>query len=75
MALSEIAYTVIAGRSVVIWFGILGFTALLGAGLIGYLTTKGIRVFPAQLHRPLGILSVILATIHVVLALSGQLGL
>ena len=72
--ISEIGYTLILGKPIIFYLGILTYIFLLLTIILVLLTKKGIKNIPINYHRWAGYLTVIIATIHGLLGLSIYLG-
>ena len=72
--ISKLAYTMILGKPVVMYGGILAFFLLLLAALIGFLNTRGIRIMPFSWHPKLALAAIIVALIHGIFGLSVYFG-
>lgn len=72
--LREIATTVILGKPLMLYFGILTFLLLLSTALIGYLNFKGNSIIPFKWHPRIAVTTIIIAIIHAILVISVYLG-
>ncbi len=71
----DIAYTPIAGLPVAGWVGILSLSLfLIAAAIQGLLRYTKIRVIPVKWHPRVALTALIIAIVHMVLALSAYLG-
>jgi hypothetical protein len=68
--ISQIAYSQIGGLPVVAYFGSATFLLLLSTATIGFLNFRGNTKIPFKWHPRLAGATIILAIIHVFLALS-----
>jgi uncharacterized membrane protein len=73
--LQQIAYTVLFGRPLVFYLGILTYTLVLATALVAFLRTrvKRMRKMPVALHRSLGSAALVLGTLHGLFSLSAYL--
>ena len=70
MLVKQIAITLILGRTVVFWSGLLTLTSFLFTASIGFSVLHGIKFLPFKWHPRLAITSFVLAAIHAILAFS-----
>lgn len=68
--LKEIAYYNILNLPLIFWNGILTITSVFFTALIAYLNKKGIHKIPFRVHPKMAVISLILALMHGLLALS-----
>lgn len=68
--LTTLAFTVIAGKPILIWSGIITYIFFIFTAMIPILVRRGIRIIPFTWHHRIAMTSLILATIHGMLALS-----
>ncbi|MFA6454512.1 MAG: hypothetical protein WCV70_01490 [Patescibacteria group bacterium] len=66
----NIAYTLILGKPLIMYGGILTFSLLLFTATVGALNFKGIAVIPFKWHPRLAIATIIAALIHALFGLS-----
>lgn len=66
----NIAYTLILGKPLIMYGGILTFLLLLFTATVGALNFKGISVIPFKWHPRLALTTIIIATIHAIFGLS-----
>lgn len=66
----DLAFTLILGKPVVMYMGILTFLSLLTTATVGWQAFKGYNYIPFKWHPRLAALTIILATIHAILGLS-----
>ncbi|MDO8668293.1 MAG: hypothetical protein Q7K35_04335 [bacterium] len=66
----NLAYTLILGKPLIMYGGILTFLLLLSTATVGALNFKGISVIPFKWHPRLAITTIIAAAIHAILGLS-----
>lgn len=72
--ISNIAFALFYGFPLIFYGGIITFIFLLITASIGYTTVKGIRWIPFKYHRPMAVITIILALIHGLFGLSIYLG-
>ena len=65
-----IAYSLVLGKPLIMYMGILTYLSFIFTAAIGLLNFKGIRVVPFKWHPRMAILSIALATIHALFGLS-----
>ena len=65
-----LAYELVMGRPLVFWMGILTAMFLFSAGLTMFLNMYAKGKYPVDLHKKLAIAGLVLAFLHMVLALS-----
>ena len=65
------AYYLILGKPLIMYMGILTYLALLATATIGALNYRGITVIPFKWHPRIAITTILLATLHAILGLSG----
>jgi hypothetical protein len=65
-----IAYTLILGKPLIMYLGILTYISFIFTATVGYLNFKGKTVIPFKWHPRLATISIILATLHAILGLS-----
>jgi len=68
--IQHIAYTLILGKPVVMYMGIITYLSFISTASIGLLNFKGYSIIPFKWHPRLAATSLILATIHGLLGLS-----
>jgi cytochrome b561 len=68
--LTELAYQELFGLPLVGYLGIFTFLSFLLTFLVGFLNRRGIRLIPFRLHPRLAWLSITLAFVHGLFALS-----
>ena len=68
--LIELAYKEFLGLPLVGYLGIMTFLSLLFTFLIGFLNRRGVRIFPFSWHPRMAWISITLAILHGILALS-----
>lgn len=66
----NIAYSLILGKPVIMYMGILTYLSLLTTATIGRLNFKGNAAIPFKWHPRFAILTITLATVHAILGLS-----
>lgn len=66
----DIAYTLVLGKPIVMYGGILTFLLLIFTATVGALNFKGLAVIPFKWHPRLAIATIVVAIIHAVLGLS-----
>lgn len=73
--LQKIAYTVLFGRPLVFYLGILTYTLVLATALVALLRArvKRMRKIPFVVHRSLGYAALVLGTLHGLFSLSAYL--
>jgi uncharacterized membrane protein len=71
--MQDIAYTVIFGKPLIYYFGILTFSSIIITAIVGYLNYKGYRTVPLKWHIRLAILSLTFATIHALMGVFSYL--
>ena len=64
------AYSLILGKPVIMYMGILTFLSLLATASIGLMNFKGYHYIPFKWHPRMAATTIILATIHAILGLS-----
>ena len=69
MVLDKISYFPILGLPFMIWIGILAFLFLLFTASISAMNKKGIHKIPMQWHMRMAAVTIVLASIHVLLAI------
>jgi len=62
--IARIAYTLILGKPLIFYIGIITFFSFCFTALFGYLNFKGKRIIPFQWHPRMAIISILLALIH-----------
>ena len=67
------AYYLILGKPLIMYMGILTYLSLLATATIGALNFRGITVIPFKWHPRIAITTIVLATLHAILGLSGYL--
>ena len=67
----DLAYYLIFGKPLIMYMGILTYLCLLATATIGALNFRGITVVPFKWHPRFAAATVVLATIHAILGLSG----
>jgi len=65
-----LAYELVMGKPIIFWMGILTALFLFSAGTIMFLNTYTKYRFTVDLHKKLAIAGLVLAFLHIVLALS-----
>ncbi|OGI26708.1 MAG: hypothetical protein A2359_03460 [Candidatus Moranbacteria bacterium RIFOXYB1_FULL_43_19] len=70
----KIAYTLILGLPIVAYLGMLALLSLFSTATIGYLNFKGNTKIPFKWHLRLAKLTIFLALVHALFALSAYLG-
>lgn len=65
-----IAYTLILGKPVVMYMGIITYFSFIFTATIGLLNFRGNTIIPFKWHPRMAATSLILATIHAILGLS-----
>jgi hypothetical protein len=68
--IQEIAFTLILGKPLIMYGGILTFLLMLFTATVGALNFKGIAVIPFRWHPRLAIITVTAAAIHAFFGLS-----
>jgi hypothetical protein len=68
--IQSIAYTLILGKPLVMYLGILTYLSFIATATIGYLNFKGYSIVAFKWHPRMAILSIILASIHALFGLS-----
>ncbi len=68
--ISKIAYTIILGKPLIMYFGIFTISFLLLTAIIAFLNLRAINVIPFKWHTRLAVVTIILAICHATLALS-----
>jgi hypothetical protein len=68
--ISKIAYTLLFGKPLIMYGGIVTFLLLLFTATVGILNFKGIKTIPFKWHPKLAILTIIFALTHAILGLS-----
>jgi DMSO/TMAO reductase YedYZ heme-binding membrane subunit len=68
--IKEIAIARLFGFSLFLWFGIMALIFLLATLIIGFLSFRGKSPAPFSWHQKLAIITIILALLHVILAIS-----
>ena len=68
--IQSIAYTLVLGKPVVMYLGILTYLSFVSTAIVGLLNFKGYNVIPFRWHPRLAATSLILATVHALLGLS-----
>ena len=66
----NIAYSLILGKPLVMYGGILTFLLLIFTATVGALNFKGIAIIPFKWHPRLAIATIIVAIIHAIFGLS-----
>lgn len=75
-ALQEIAYTVLFGRPLIFYLGLLTYTLVLATVLVALLRARVKRIrkkVPVVVHRSLGYAALVLGTLHGLFSLSAYL--
>jgi hypothetical protein len=71
----QIAYTLILGKPIIMYLGILTYLSLLFTAFISVSNVKfGIHIVPFKWHPRLAAVTIILATVHAILGLSLYFG-
>lgn len=65
-----IAYSLILGKPVIMYMGILTFLLLIFTATVGALNLKGIHAIPFKWHPRLAAATITMAAIHAILGLS-----
>jgi hypothetical protein len=65
-----LAYTLILGKPVIMYMGILTYLSFIFTAIIGYLNFKGKTIIPFKWHPRMAVTSITLATLHAILGLS-----
>ncbi len=68
MVLTEIAYAKFLGLSTIVYVGIITYALVLAAVI------TGLKGAPIKVHKTLAGFAIVLATVHALLVLGGQLG-
>jgi hypothetical protein len=68
--IASLGYTLIFGKPLIMYLGILTYLCLISTAIIGYLSFKGITTIPFRWHPRLALAAIILATIHALFGLS-----
>lgn len=68
--IQEIAFTLILGKPLLMYFGILALLLLLFTATVGALNFKGISTIPFKWHPRLAMATIIIAIIHAIFGLS-----
>lgn len=68
--IAKLAYTLIFGKPLIMYLGILTLVSLLLTASIGLTSIKGIKWLPFKYHIKIATLTIILAIIHALFALS-----
>lgn len=66
----SLAYTLVFGKPVIMYGGILTFLLLSTTATVGFLIHKGIRPIPFKWHPRLAVTTIIVAVLHAILGLS-----
>ncbi|HLM83991.1 MAG TPA: hypothetical protein VK254_02140 [Candidatus Bathyarchaeia archaeon] len=66
----NIAYSLIFGKPVIMYMGILTYLSLISTATIGALNFKGITVIPFRWHPRFAAATILLATLHALMGLS-----
>lgn len=72
--IANIAYTLVFGKPVIAYLGVLTLLSLYFTATISILNTRGIHFIPFKWHPRLAVITLILATIHGIFGLSVYLG-
>jgi hypothetical protein len=71
---SQIAYTLVFGKPVIMYLGIITYLSLLFTAFISVSNVKyGIHIIPFKWHPRMAAVTIILATIHAIFGLSAYL--
>ena len=68
--IQNIAYTLVLGKPVIMYMGILTYLSLLSTATIGLLNFKGYNYVPLRWHPRFAVTTIILGTIHAIFGLS-----
>lgn len=68
--IQNIAYTLLLGKPLIMYGGILTYLLLLSTALVGFLNFRGIQAIPLKWHPRLAVATIIIATIHALFGLS-----
>ena len=68
--IQNIAYTLVFGKPVIMYGGILTLTMLLFTATVGALNLHGIHVIPFKWHPVLAVMTITFALLHAMLGLS-----
>jgi len=68
--ISQIAYTLIFGKPLIIYMGLLTFISFLFTATIGYLNFQGKHIIPFPWHPIMARISILIALMHGILGLS-----
>jgi hypothetical protein len=68
--IQDIAFTIIFGKPLLMYFGILTLLLLLSTATIGILNVKGISIIPFKWHPRLAMTTILIAIIHAIFGLS-----
>lgn len=66
----NLAYSLILGKPVIMYMGILTYLSLLSTASIGLLNFKGYTTIPFKWHPRFAALTIILGTLHAIMGLS-----
>ena len=69
--IANIAYFMIFGKPVIMYLGIMTILSFLITATIGFMNFKGSKLIPFRWHPRLALVSIILAVLHGLLAISG----
>ncbi len=69
-AIQNLAYRMLWGLPLAGWLGIITYISLVATASVMVLTRKGIRRFSFSTHKNLARLTILLATIHFIFAIS-----
>ncbi|OIO08065.1 hypothetical protein CO115_02720 [Candidatus Falkowbacteria bacterium CG_4_9_14_3_um_filter_36_9] len=68
--INNIAFTLILGKPLMMYMGILTLFLLLSTATVGALNLKGISIIPFKWHPRLAMATIIMAIIHAIFGLS-----
>jgi Co/Zn/Cd efflux system component len=71
----DFAYGLLLGKPIVVWLGILALMLLLSAAAVMFLTLHARKKIPFGWHKRFAVAGIIVALIHMVLALSAYVEL
>ena len=66
----DLAYTLILGKPLIMYGGILTFILLISTATVGWFNFKAIYIIPFKWHPRLAITTIVVAILHAILGLS-----
>lgn len=72
--IQNIAYTLVFGKPLIMYGGILAFSLMIFTATVGFLNSRGIHAIPFKWHPWLAIATILVAVVHAIFGLSAFFG-